>query len=998
MANSTQEALDLAKRAIDEIQVKAEKLHNTLLSSAGELHKMLSKDVDSFKELGKTTEEVNVSLGRLKQTTKELSQEEAKLKIEKQALNQQTKLEENSTNKLVGAYANLVAKQKLAKKALQDLIVSQGKNNAETKKAQQEYNRLTARVNQANKATSNFANTGLGGMARGFKNLLSAFGLIGGIQLFAQFAKQGFDLARKLDSLNFTMKAVIGNAEILQRTQLFLAETAEKYGASILTLTDRYNKFYTAARQSGVTLKDTEAIFKSFTKSAGFLGLSSHELEGVFLALEQMLSKGKVTTEELRRQLAERLPGAFGVMAQTVQKLNPDIEVTVSTLDKMLRAGTILSAEVLPEFSKQYEKSIGIDQKDSVETLNASIERMSNSWVKFIGNLTNSEGAISKTLMFTIGLVGGLVNGLNLLNETQEDFNSLLENKAFVNQAKYFDGLGKEASNYAKITKKNAEKRIKEITKEIEFNNNLLKLFKTDYPAYYKLSREHNKSTTQANQENKKLNNSLSTQNGILKAANIYSSKYNENKDDAINKERTMAVVLEEKKKLEDELLGSTKEQARAIRSKIAVLDLELKAWEKLKALENIDFLKGTIEFYKKQISLAEESINKTALSRREFFKFTKQIENAKDALADLEVKFNVLKPVGFDTKFFENLKKPFEDVQNGLADAPKLQPASKETLEMYAAANKLLREIKNRKNDFKEYKELFKGVTDTFGDIFDVDFSKFDFIFDSLGDKTDELFSADKIGAWADLSKELIGSVLDASLQSYDIELQAAQRTRDLILNNDLASSEAKEAARKQFDERERDINNRKAKQERKNALIKIAIDTAVGVAKVIAQTGVLSPFAIPLIVGLGLAQAALVVSQPLPQFKQGTENAPKGWAITQEKRPEPITDKFGNLKTMGTKGGNSLTYLEKGDKVFKNQEDYFNSLANDDLQRVVFEMNMSSNGRSLSENVTDKALLNKIDMLASSNEMVWREVKKLASRPINVNNKVEIKTNKAY
>ena len=73
-------------------------------------------------------------------------------------------------------------------------------------------------------------------------------------------------------------------------------------------------------------------------------------------------------------------------------------------------------------------------------------------------------------------------------------------------------------------------------------------------------------------------------------------------------------------------------------------------------------------------------------------------------------------------------------------------------------------------------------------------------------------------------------------------------------------------------------------------------------------------------------------------------------------------------------------------------------NSFSSENLQQSIFDMNMFGNGKVLSEKVVDTALLNKMDALASSNEMVWREVKKLASRPINVNNRVEIKQDRAY
>lgn len=54
------------------------------------------------------------------------------------------------------------------------------------------------------------------------------------------------------------------------------------------------------------------------------------------------------------------------------------------------------------------------------------------------------------------------------------------------------------------------------------------------------------------------------------------------------------------------------------------------------------------------------------------------------------------------------------------------------------------------------------------------------------------------------------------------------------------------------------------------------------------------------------------------LKGFKKGTDNAPEGWAWTQEEGAEIITDKAGKIKTFGSDSGAVLTKLEAGDKVF--------------------------------------------------------------------------------
>ena len=106
----------------------------------------------------------------------------------KQALQKQKK----ASIELSRAYVQLVNQHKQAKKTLQYLIVSQGKNSAKTKEAQKEYDRLTKKVNQANQSTQNFAKGGLRSSLSGIRDLLGAFGLIGGVQIFADLIKDAF--------------------------------------------------------------------------------------------------------------------------------------------------------------------------------------------------------------------------------------------------------------------------------------------------------------------------------------------------------------------------------------------------------------------------------------------------------------------------------------------------------------------------------------------------------------------------------------------------------------------------------------------------------------------------------------------------------------------------------------------------------------------------------------------------------------------------------------
>lgn len=194
-----------------------------------------------------------------------------------------------------------------------------------------------------------------------------------------------YNQTKDLDQLSFGMKTVIKSSVELAETQKFLSDVAVNYGGDLLTLSERYIKFRAATQQSNMTAGETQKIFDSMSKAAGTLGLKTDELSGVYLALEQMISKGKVTTEELRRQLGERLPGAFGIMASA-------LGVTIPQLDKMMKKGEVMSKEALPKFAEAVEKAYGIESLKKVDTLAAAQGRMSTQFTQLIGSMEASDG------------------------------------------------------------------------------------------------------------------------------------------------------------------------------------------------------------------------------------------------------------------------------------------------------------------------------------------------------------------------------------------------------------------------------------------------------------------------------------------------------------------------------------------------------------------------------------------------------------------------------
>ncbi len=252
------------------------------------------------------------------------------------------------------------------------------------------------------------------GLKATFDKLLKSMIAFIGVRMFIQFIKDTFELTKKLDSLKFAMLAITKSQEQVAKSTDYLMRITKAYGAEIVSTTERYIRFLAAAKQSNIVLSDTRNIFETFTKVAGVLGMRGDELNGMFLALEQMLSKGKVTTEELRRQLGERLPGAMGIMATA-------LGVTIPKLDEMLKKGEVLSAEVLPEFARQVELSFGITSVQKVNTLAAAWTRLKNKWVEVFSEFSKSNNVTK-----------GLTTAIDFLSE---NFVDIIKNVAFATKS-----------------------------------------------------------------------------------------------------------------------------------------------------------------------------------------------------------------------------------------------------------------------------------------------------------------------------------------------------------------------------------------------------------------------------------------------------------------------------------------------------------------------------------------------------------------------------------
>lgn len=178
--------------------------------------------------------------------------------------------------------------------------------------------------------------------------------------------------ATEFESLEAAMRAVFGSAEAVKREMDGLRAMSDRLGLPLETLSRQWLSFAAAARGTAMEGEAAREAFIAISEAATVLGMSSTQLEGALLAVQQMISKGTVSSEELRQQLGERLYGAVQVAARS-------IGLTSDAFNDLLERGMLPVEKFLPAFARQLRQEFGQSAEDAANTARAAFARLENS-------------------------------------------------------------------------------------------------------------------------------------------------------------------------------------------------------------------------------------------------------------------------------------------------------------------------------------------------------------------------------------------------------------------------------------------------------------------------------------------------------------------------------------------------------------------------------------------------------------------------------------------
>jgi tape measure domain-containing protein len=226
------------------------------------------------------------------------------------------------------------------------------------------------------------------------------------------FAGAGiFQATANIEGIKVALLAVTGSAKQADEQFDFLNKTTEDLGVNFLQSAKAFRGILAAGVLTGFGVEKSQELFTAVASASRVLNLSADDTAGALRAVQQMLQKGKVSSEELRQQLAERLPFAMGAMEKATAKMLGKQKLARGELDKMLEQGELLAQDVLPFFSEELLKVANSNGAlaRSVKSPLANLERLKKSFLFFQNAIGSSYFVfeLSKAFLDLTGVLKG---------------------------------------------------------------------------------------------------------------------------------------------------------------------------------------------------------------------------------------------------------------------------------------------------------------------------------------------------------------------------------------------------------------------------------------------------------------------------------------------------------------------------------------------------------------------------------------------------------------
>jgi len=211
-----------------------------------------------------------------------------------------------------------------------------------------------------------------------------------------------------IEKQRMALRLITEDAASYEQGLQFINETSKKLAIPQELITRQFTQLSASVLGAGGNVRDAQKAFVGIAAGIRGTGGSLQDMDAALRATAQVFSKGKVSAEELRQQIGERLPGAFTLFAKS-------IGMTPRELDKALEDGKVTLQDFMKfseELFKQYGKNAEIiaqGPQSAGDRLQKSLSQLSES----VGRLLAPIGAAFQSIFADI--VAAITRAANAL-------------------------------------------------------------------------------------------------------------------------------------------------------------------------------------------------------------------------------------------------------------------------------------------------------------------------------------------------------------------------------------------------------------------------------------------------------------------------------------------------------------------------------------------------------------------------------------------------------
>ena len=155
----------------------------------------------------------------------------------------------------------------------------------------------------------------------------------------------GQDIVRKgleVEGLQVALKAIKGDSKAAAKEYEFFREVVALTGVDMIAAAKGFKQLTASAKGTKLEGQGVHDVFMEVSKQAATLGMTADDTNGVFRAFSQIISKAKVSAEELNSQLGDRMFGAVQIAAK-------GMNMTTQALLKLVSTGKLTAEEFIPK-------------------------------------------------------------------------------------------------------------------------------------------------------------------------------------------------------------------------------------------------------------------------------------------------------------------------------------------------------------------------------------------------------------------------------------------------------------------------------------------------------------------------------------------------------------------------------------------------------------------------------------------------------------------------